>query len=306
MQEPTTIRLVDVVSLLTTFVAIADSGSISNGARALGLSVPMASRHLRALEDQLSVRLVRRTTRHLDLTEAGTELLPRARRILRELEDARQAVRPGKAASGLVVMSAPVSFGLAQLAPLIPKLLEEHPKLSIDLRFDNRVVDLVAEGVDIALRTGVPPPDSPFLVARRLATYERVLCAAPSFVERHGPVRALDALQTVPCVILGPGQQRWGFTTPEGPRSVRVEGRVRSNNVLALRDAALAGLGVAQLPLWLVRADLEAKRLVRLLQGASLPIVNVLGLVHAHARRSQALRLVQDFLAAALPRALAG
>ena len=296
----------DVISLLTTFVAIADSGSISNGARALRLSVPMASRHLRALEDQLSVRLVRRTTRHLDLTEAGTELLPRARRILRELEEARQAVRPGNSASGLVVVSAPVSFGLAKLAPLIPKLLEEHPKLSIDLRFEDRVVDLVAEGVDLALRTGVAPPDSPFLVARRLATYERVVCAAPSFLEKNGPVRTVDALGAVPCLVLGAGRQRWDVTTPAGPRSVVVDGRVRSNNVLALRDAALAGLGVAQLPVWLVQADLEAGRLVRLLRRTALPTVTVLGLVHTDARRSHTLRLVQDFLAAELPRALVG
>jgi DNA-binding transcriptional LysR family regulator len=152
----------------------------------------------------------------------------------------------------------------------------------------------------------VPPPDSPFLVARRLATYERVVCAAPSFVKKHGPVRTVDALRAIPCVILGAGQQRWEFTTPAGSKSVVVEGRVHSNNVLALRDAALAGLGVAQLPAWLVQADLEAKRLVRLLRGASLPIVNVLGLVHVDARRSHTLRLVQDFLAAELPRALAG
>lgn len=305
VQDPPTIRRVDFVSLLTTFVAIADSGSISNGARMLGLSVPMASRHLQALEDRLSVRLVRRTTRRLDLTGAGTELLPRARRILRELEEAQQAVRPAKAASGLVAVSAPVSFGLSQLAPLVPKLLEQNPKLSIDLRLDDRVVDLLAEGVDLAVRVGVPPPNSPFLLSRRLATYERVLCATPSFLQNHGPVRTVDALASVPCVILGGGAMRWEFTTSTGPKSVVVEGRVRSNNVLALHEAVLAGLGVAQLPGWLVQADLKARRLVRLLGDAALPTVNVLGLVHADARRSHALRLVQDFLAAELPRALA-
>jgi DNA-binding transcriptional LysR family regulator len=176
-------RSVDTLSLMTTFVCIADSGSISSAARSLRLSVPMASRHLRSLEQELGVALVRRTTRRLDLTEAGAELLPRARRLLREVDETRDAVRPAKGASGLLVVSAPVSFGLAQIAPLVPKLLEEHPRLSLELRFDDRVVDLLGEGVDLALRVGTPAPDSPFVVARRLATYERVLCATPAFLK---------------------------------------------------------------------------------------------------------------------------
>ncbi len=290
--------------LLANFVRIADSGSISRAARSLRLSVPMASRHLRALEEDLGVALVRRTTRRMDLTEAGAELLPRARRLLRELDEARHAVRPSKDASGLLVISAPVSFGLAQIAPLVPKLLEQHPKLSLEMRFDDRVVDLLGEGVDLAVRVGVPPPDSPFLVARRLATYERVVCATPAFLKKHGPVKSVDTLASLPCVILGGATTRWQFETLEGPKSVVVEGRVRSNNVLALRQAALAGLGVVELPRWLIVDDLRAKRLVRILEEVALPMVSVMGLVHADARRSNALRSVQDFLAAELPRAL--
>jgi DNA-binding transcriptional LysR family regulator len=299
-----TIRGVDVVALLRTFVAVAETRNISKAARVLHLSVPVASRHLRALEDDFGVRLVRRTTRQLDLTAAGIALLPRARRVLREFEDARESVLPGKEARGLLVVSAPVSFGLSQLAPLLPKLLGEHPKLSIDLRLDDRAVDLIGDGVDLALRTGMPPPDSPFVLARKLATYERILCAAPGFLEKYGPVRSVDGLAAVPCVTLGASPTRWQFKTARGSESVVIEGRVRSNNVLALRAAALAGLGVAQLPRWLIDADLTAQRLVRLLEGASLPTVDVLGLMHVDARRSRPLRLVQEFLAAELPRAL--
>jgi DNA-binding transcriptional LysR family regulator len=295
---------VDTLSLMATFVRIADSGSISSAARSLRLSVPMASRHLRALEKELGASLVRRTTRRLDLTEAGVELLPRARRLLREVDEARDAVRPSRGASGLLVVSAPVSFGLAKVAPLVPRLLEAHPRLSLELRFDDRVVDLLGEGVDLALRVGVAPPDSPFLVARRLATYERVLCATPAFLKKHGAIKTVDALAGVACVILGGSPARWHFDTPDGPRSVAVEGRIRSNNVLALRDAALAGLGVVQLPRWLIVDELKRKRLVRILESASVPLVTVLGLVHADARRSSSLRLVQDFLARELPRAL--
>ncbi len=292
------------VALMRTFVRIADAGGISSAARSLRLSAPMASRHLRALEQELGVVLVRRTTRRLDLTDAGAELLPRARRLLRDVDEARDAVRPSKGASGLLVVSAPVSFGLAQIAPLVPKLLDQHPRLSLELRFDDRVVDLLGEGVDLALRVGAPAPDSPFIIARKLATYERVLCATPALLKKHGPIKTVDALARVPCVILGAAPTRWHFETPAGPQSVTVEGRVRSNNVLALRDASLAGLGLAQLPRWLIADDLKAKRLVPILEGVSLPLVTVLALVHADARRSNALRLVQDFLAAELPRVL--
>jgi DNA-binding transcriptional LysR family regulator len=296
----------DLVSLMTTFVRIADSGSISSAARTLRLSVPMASRHLRALERELGVALVRRTTRRMDLTDAGMELLPRARRLLRELDEARQAVRPSKLASGLLVISAPVAFGLAQVAPLVPRLLAQHPQLSLDIRFDDRVVDLVGEGVDLAVRVGLAPPDSPFIVSRRLATYERIVCAAPSLLKKRGPVTTVEALASAPCVTLGGAPTRWQFETLEGPKAVVVEGRLRTNNMLALRDAALAGLGIAQLPRWLIVDELESKRLIRILEGAVLPTVSVLGLVHADARRSNTLRLVQDFLAAELPGGVRG
>ena len=296
----------DVVTLMSTFVCIADSGSISSAARTLRLSVPMASRHLRALERELGVALVRRTTRRMDLTDAGTKLLPRARRVLRELDEARQALRPSKLASGLLVISAPVAFGLAQVAPLVPRLLAQQPQLSLDLRFDDRIVDLLGDGVDLAVRVGLAPPDSPFIVSRRLVTYDRVLCAAPSVLKKHGPVTTVEALTGVPCVTLGGAPTRWQFETTKGPKAIVVDGRLRTNNVLALRDAALSGLGVAQLPRWMIVDELESKRLVRILEDAPLPTVTVLGLVHADARHSNTLRLVQDFLTAELPGGVRG
>ena len=296
----------DLVSLFTTFVGIAESGSISSAARKLRLSVPMASRHLGALEAELGVLLVRRTTRRLDLTEAGAELLVRARRVLRELDDARLAVQPTRVASGLLVMSAPVSFGLARIAPLVPRLLAEHPGLSVDVRFEDRVVDLLGDGVDLAIRVGVAPPDSPFLVARRLASYERILCATPALLARHGTPKTVEALARLPCLTLGAAPSRWQLEVDGSGKVVTVEGRVRSNNILALREAALSGLGLAQLPRWLVVEDLRKKRLVQVLANAKLAAVDVLGVVHADARRSNVLRVAQDFLAATLPGSLAG
>lgn len=287
---------------MTTFVRIADSGSISRAARLLGLSVAMASRHLRWLEEELGVPLMRRTTRRIDLTEAGQEFLARARSLLAGLDEAKEVVRPGRGAAGRVVISMPIAFGLGRIAPLIPALLEKHPRLRVDLRFEDRQIDLLGDGIDIAIRAGARPADSPFLVARRLTTFDRVVCASPQFLARHGPIETVARLADVPCLIHGPTEATWSFETPSGPQSVVVDGRMRSNNFLALRDAVVAGAGVAWLPGWLAEDDLRRRRLTRLLEGAVMSSVEVLGLFHTQARGAGAIRAVLDHLAAELAR----
>ncbi len=287
---------------MTTFVRIADAGSISKAATSLQLSVAMASRHLRALEEDLGVELIRRTTRALALTEAGAEFLLRSRALLAGVSDARDAVRPGRGAVGMVSISLPVSFGLAQIGPLFPALLAAHPRLKLDLRFEDRVIDLLADGVDLAIRAGMSPPDSPFVIARKLATVERLLCASPAFIAKHGRITSVDALARLPCLVQGPAPTRWSFDTSDGPASVEVEGRVRTSNVIALREAVLAGLGVARLPGWIVDDDLRKKRLVRVLATATMPIVEIYGMFHAGSKGSAAIRAVLDFLQDELPR----
>jgi DNA-binding transcriptional LysR family regulator len=292
----------DLLYHLTTFVRIADAGSISEAARSLGLSVAMASRHLRALEKDLGVVLVRRTTRQLALSQEGTELLHRARSLLAAAEEAREVVRPGRGVAGQLVLSLPVTLGISQVSPLFPALLERHPRLKLDLRFEDRVVDLLGDGVDLAIRAGIAPPNSPFQVARRLATLRRLLCASPAFLRKHGAVLSMEALMRLPCLPQGSPPSRWHFETPEGPASVEVDGRMRSNNVLALRDAAIAGTGIARLPEWLVHEDLEKKRLVRLLPEVKLQEVEVYALFHRDSRGSTAIRAVIDHLAKELPK----
>ncbi len=302
MQRSPILALVDFLQHLATFVRIADAGSISEAARSLGLSVAMASRHLRALEEHLGVSLMRRTTRHLALSEDGTELLRRARALLAAAEETREVVRPGRGVAGRVVVSLPVSLGITQMSPLFPPLLERHPRLSLDLRFEDRMVDLLGDGIDLAIRAGSDPPDSPFLVARRLTTLRRILCASPGFLRKHGAVRSMEALQQLPCVVQGPPPTRWRFETPDGPASVEVDGRMRSNNVVALRDAAIAGAGIARLPEWIVADDLQTKRLVRLLPEIKLVAVEVHAILHRDSRGSAALRAVIDHLARDLPK----
>jgi len=287
---------------MNTFVHIADAGSISKAARRLRLSVAMASRHLRALEDDLGVALIRRTTRALALTEAGTEFLVRSRALLTGAIEARDVVRPGRGVAGVVAISLPVSFGLAQVGPLFPALLDAHPRLKLDLRFEDRMIDLLGDGVDLAIRAGVHPPDSPYVIAKKLATGERAVCASPAFLAKHGRLTTVDALARVPCLVQGTGPTRWSFETPTGPAVVEVDGRVRTTNVIALREAALAGIGVARLPTWIIDEDLRKKRLVRVLDHVTMPIVEVYGMFHVGSKGSAAIRAVLDYLHAELPR----
>ncbi|HEX2674004.1 MAG TPA: LysR family transcriptional regulator, partial [Polyangiaceae bacterium] len=166
---------------MTTFVRIVDAGNISRAARSLGLSVAMASRHLRWLEQELGTPLLRRTTRRVDLTEAGVEFALRARAILAGVDEAKAVVRPGRGVAGRVVLSVPPTLGLLRIAPLLPELLEKHPRLRVEIRFEDQTADLIRDGVDIAVRAGRLPPDSPFIVGRKIASFERVVCASPKF-----------------------------------------------------------------------------------------------------------------------------
>lgn len=286
---------------MTTFVRIAETGSISKGARSLSLSVAMASRHLRALEDELGVELMRRTTHQLALTEAGAEFLARSRAVLASAEEAKDAVRPGGSAVGLVVVSLPVSFGLMLIEPLFHELLRDHPRLRLDLRFDDRAVDLLGDGVDLAIRAGIAVPDSPFLVARRLATVPRVLCASPAFLAQHAPIVSTADLLRLPCVVQGAVPTRWQFVTGEGVEAIVVDGRFRTNNMIAIRNAVLEHEGVGRLPLWIVRDDLRAKRLLRVLPAIELTNVEVFGVVHRGSTTKVAVRAVLAHLQAELP-----
>src|SRR5271168_2929871 len=284
---------------LTTFVRIAETGSITHAARSLGLSLPMASRHLRWLERELGTVLVHRTTRILHLTAAGQDFATRAKALLLELEDAKQSLRTGPSLGGRIVVTAPNALGTFQLSSIIPPLLAKHPRLHVELRLEDRAVDLVKEGVDLAIRAAAPP-DRASLVARELAIYSRVVCAAPSFLGRHGAVDSLAALASAPCVLHGCGPAVWNFETPEGPKSITVDGPLCTNNVVIIRDAILAGVGVAWLPSYVIGEELSDGRLVQLLPEAKLPPIRVYGIMPKHARQIATVRAVLDVIGAAL------
>jgi len=284
---------------LTTFVRIAEAGSITHAARSLGLSLPMASRHLRWLERELGTLLVHRTTRTLHLTAAGQDFATRAKALLLGLEDAKQALRAGPSLEGRVVVTAPNALGTYQLSSILPPLLAKHPRLRVELRLEDRAVDLVKEGVDLAIRAA-PPPNRASLVARELATYRRVVCAAPSFLARHGTIDSLTKLAAAPCVVHGCGPAVWEFDTPEGRKSITVDGPLCTNNVVIIREAILAGVGVAWLPDYVIGEELTDGRLVRLLPEAKLPPIRVYGIMPKQARQTAMVRAVRDIFGGAL------
>lgn len=279
---------------------VVESGSLSAAARHLRLSPAAVSRRLASLERQLGGALVVRTTRRLQVTDAGRRYYEQAVRILRDIEDAQATVRGARAVRGRLRVSAPVTFGLAWVCPAVPALLRKHPELQLDLHLEDRVVDLVAEGLDVAIRIGVEPPESSSVVARRLGRYGRYVVASPAYLRRRPRPKEPTALAAHDALLHVPDDRAvtpWIFSR-EG-REVRVEprGTLRTNVVFALRDAALAGLGVALLPEWLVADDVAAGRLRVLVSDWSAPRLDVIALHRAELRGAPRVRAFLEHLA---------
>lgn len=269
----------DLLEQMQTFVSVVDGNSLSAAARQRRLSLPAVSRQLRALELELGASLIVRSTRRLHVTDAGRAWYERCQRVLREVEEGRAAARGTKDVNGRLVVSAPLTLGASVIVPRLPKLAARYPRLVVDLRLEDQLVDLVAEGVDVAVRAGSPPPDSTAFVAHAIFSMERVLVASPGWLKRHGTPREPEQLsrhdsliQVTPAGTVVP----WFLGLQggrEGSRAIEVRGRFRCNAPSALRDLALDGAGVALLPDWLVADDIERGKLRRVLpEWSSSPI----------------------------------
>jgi DNA-binding transcriptional LysR family regulator len=269
----------DLLEQMATFVSVVDGKSLSAAARARRLSLPAVSRQLRALELELGASLIVRSTRRLHVTDPGLAWYERCKRVLREVDEGRAAARNTKGVNGRLVISAPLTLGASVIVPRLPKLADQHPHLVIDLRLEDQLIDLVAEGVDVAVRAGSPPPDSTAFVAHAIFNMERILVASPPWLKRHGTPREPEQLARHDCLIqVTPAGTvvPWFLGLhggPEGTRAIDVHGRLRSNAPSALRDLALQGGGVAFLPDWLVADDLDRGKLKRVLpKWSSRPI----------------------------------
>jgi DNA-binding transcriptional LysR family regulator len=267
--------MTDTLALYRTFVRVVEAGSFSAVARELGTTQPTVSRQVAELERRLGARLIGRTTRALSVTDDGRAFHERAREVLALAQEAEGAVGRRRAApSGLLRMAVPVVFGRLHVLPRIPRFMERHPDVSLDLVMSDGFSDLVEQGIDLAVRVGEVV--DPGLVARRIGITRRIAVASPGYLARRGaPAHPAD-LASHECIVyarLATGR-RWRFGGPDGPVEVEVSGRFRVDNSEGVREAVLAGLGIGVLPVWHFGAELRDGRAVPVLQAfepAALP-----------------------------------
>jgi DNA-binding transcriptional LysR family regulator len=284
---------------METFVRVVEAGSISAAAEHMGIAKSAVSRRISELEERLGVQLFRRTTRRLNLTDTGRSLYERCVNILADVDEAEQAVsREHGTLRGRLRVALPLSFGLLQLGPAITAFLQAHPEVEFDLDFNDRQVDLLAEGFDLALRIGDLADST--LIARRLASIRSCVCASPAYLERAGTPAHPGELAQHACLTysLVPEPQVWRYTAADGKRgSVRVGSRLQANNGDFLHRAALEGQGIVLQPLFIVQRSLEEGRLVSLLSEYEWPTTSAHAL-YPHTRHlSQRVRAFIDFLA---------
>ncbi|GAA0530143.1 DNA-binding transcriptional LysR family regulator [Rhizomicrobium palustre] len=265
---------------IEVFVLAVRRGGLSAAARELGLSPTMASRHLDMLEQRLGATLLHRTTRRLSLTEAGTNFLAKAERILEELSEAEaEASSRSVTAEGVLRVSAPAAFGLAHLAPLFAGFVERHPRINIDLGLDDRYVDLLQERWDMAIRIGHMKDSS--LIAKKLVPVSLVICAAPHYLALHGTPKTTGDLKDHACLSYTLSQrvaaETWAFGKNADIR-VPVKGPFLANNGLALIEAAKAGMGLVLGPRFLADEALARGSLHEITLELPLPDI---GSIHA-------------------------
>jgi DNA-binding transcriptional LysR family regulator len=283
------------------FAAVAAKGSFTRAAEALETSPANVTRYVQELEAHLGVRLVNRTSRRLSLTEGGRALHERVQTIL---DDAAEAEAEVSAASlsprGRLRINAPLSFGFLQLASLWPQFLARYPDIELEVDLIDRVVDLVEEGYDLAIR--ISRRGSQAVVGRKLASSRNIVCAAPAYIARRGmPMKPQD-LTTHACIgyTLVQDSEVWNLEDAEGrPHSVRINAVMRSNNGDTCRAAALAGLGVIWQPTFLVGKDLLEGRLVPVLPGFRMSEIDVLAIYPSRRHLSAKVRVMVEFLAEA-------
>jgi DNA-binding transcriptional LysR family regulator len=259
---------------LAIFAKVAERRSFADAAAELRLSKATVSKAVRRIEDRLGARLIVRTARHFELTDAGRQLVGRAANILAEGEAAEDVTRAqARTPRGVVRLAAPMSFGVRHVAPLLPDFLARFPEISVDLHLSDAMIDLLRDGYDAAIRIAVQPGVS--FAAQRLCEMPRHLVASPAYLRVHGtPKHPLHLAQHRCCISYSYTMtgEAWRFT--KGKKSVRVRpsGPLRVNNGDAMMPALLAGMGIGMLPRFFLRQALEAGLLETLLPDWSIPL----------------------------------
>jgi DNA-binding transcriptional LysR family regulator len=282
---------------ISTFVEVVAKGSLSAAARAEGIAPAMIGRRLDALEERLGVKLLQRTTRKIALTDEGSAFLDDCQRILADLESAEAAVSERSAkASGQLVITAPAGFGRQHIAPLLPSFLAEHRNVNLVLHLNDRVVDLIGEGIDVAIRIAELSDSN--LIGVKLAANKRVVVASPAYLKRHGAPQSLDDLSRHNCLAFtSDGSQRgWVFRVGGKNVTLRVGGNMVCNDGEVLHHWALAGKGLAWRSMWEVGAAIEAGELVTVLDEFAAPGNDIYAVFTQRRHLPLRIRAFVDFL----------
>ena len=292
----------DAFAALRAFVAVTQDGGFARAARRMGVATSSVTRQVDALEEKLGTLLLNRSTRSITLTDAGESYVEHAVRILADLESANLEVGETTGPPrGHMRVSLPVAFAGLHVAPAIPDFLRAYPGIELDLTMTDNVVNLVEERLDLAVRIG--SLESSSLIARKLASFRRLVCASRDYLEKHGEPQSPADLRGQNCLTFsyGRGDRIWRFSG-RSEETIRVSGNMRANNTHMLRAAAIGGTGLTLMPSWLVGADIEAGRLRAVLTDWEVNPGNTGAAIHAvylpNRSSSKKVRAFIDFLVA--------
>ncbi len=284
---------------IAAFVKVVEAGSFARAAERLGVSVSSVSRHVALLEAHLDARLLNRTTRRLSLTETGRQFHERCVQLLSDLEEAEQSAGAGTVTPrGTLRLTCGVTFGIRHVAPAIAAFMARYPQTRCDIELSDRIVDIVDEGFDIAVRIGTIGAQN--LVGRRVGATRLICCAAPSYLARHGEPRAPEELAAHSCLTYeyAPQSGLWPFRDRQGrEHNVRVDGPAHANNGRFLEALALEGVGIAYEPDFIVGPDIRAGRLVPILRTFAPPPTGIHVVYPSRRHLSAKVRAFADFLA---------
>ena len=284
---------------IAVFTRVVQRASFTRAAEELDLSRAVVSKYVSRLEERLGARLLNRTTRRLALTEAGAALFEASRGAIERIEEAEEAVaRFQKRPRGRLKVSVPMSFGVLHLGTAVAEFLDQEPEVTLDLRLDDRFVNLVEEGIDVAVRIGRLTDSS--LIARKLSITSQVLCASPAYLAQHGEPEVPEDLTGHNCLLYSylSSANIWRFTAPDGREiPVAVSGTLRANNGIIESAAAVAGLGVLMAPTFYVGALLREGKLKRFLTRYRLPELGIYALYPQREHVPPKVRAFVDFLA---------
>ncbi|MCZ2723721.1 LysR family transcriptional regulator [Marinomonas sp. 15G1-11] len=287
----------DTFSAIPVFVAVVENGSFSKAAEALGTSKSAVSKRISLLENTLGVKLLHRTTRRLSLTEAGEHYFQHAHKAIAAATEGIDAVTQlqGKP-KGILKVSTPMSFGRLHLAPLVTDFLNHYPEIKLNIIMDDKKIDLVENGFDVAIRAGDMQDST--LVARRLASCRSVVCASPAYLKRHGTPSSPDELTQHNCIRFAYDHygNEWVFKKQNQCKKIKVNGNYQVNNSEALQTAALAGLGIAKIPTFVIGQDLSKKQLIPLFEEYTLPMQTFYAVFPERRHLPAKVRVFLDFI----------